>query len=159
VLFLLVGAVQVLLPQIWMPLGYVDGMMIAVGLLALRASFGGAVWIGAIGGLVQDGLGGGIVGLHAFAKTAVGAGLALLADFFAVRGELAEAVIVGAATAVEGVIVRSLLVFLGWPAAESTTVLLIRAGVTGVVCGLATVGIPGLINGWQRRRRRGLRWQ
>jgi len=158
-LFLLVGTVQTLLPQIWMPLGYLDGMMIAVGLVALRTSFAGAVWTGALGGLIQDSLAGGIIGLHAFAKTAVAAGLALLADSFAVRGQLAEAVIVATATAVEGMIVRALLLFLGWPGPESTVVLITRAGVTGLVCGLGTVGLPLLVASWQRRQQRGLRWR
>jgi len=159
VLFLLVGTVQTLLPQIWMPLGYIDGMMIAVGLVALRTSFAGAVWTGALGGLIQDSLAGGIIGLHAFAKTAVAAGLALLADSFAVRGQLAEALIVMIATAVEGIIVRALLLFLGWPGAESTGVLIARAGVTGLVCGLGTVGVPFIVSAWQRRRRRGPQWR
>jgi len=159
VLFLLVGTVQTLLPQIWMPLGYIDGMMIAVGLVALRTSFAGAVWTGALGGLIQDSLAGGIIGLHAFAKTAVAAGLALLADSFAVRGQLAEALIVTTATAVEGIIVRALLLFLGWPGAESTGVLIARAGVTGLLCGVGTVGGPLIVSAWQRRRRRGLQWR
>ncbi len=158
VLFLLIGTAQTLLPQLWLPLGYIDGMMIAVGLVALRTSFAGAVWTGALGGLIQDSLAGGIIGLHAFAKTAVAAGLAVLADSFAVRGQLAEAVIVATATAVEGVIVRGLLLFLGWPGAESTTALMTRAGVTGLVCGLATVGLPAIVASWKRRRRRGLQW-
>jgi len=159
-LLLLVGTVQTLLPQLWMPLGHIDGLMIAVGLVALRSSFAGAVWTGALGGLIQDSLAGGIIGLHAFAKTAVAAGLALLADSFAVRGQLAEAVIVATATAVEGVIVRGLLLFLGWPGAESTAVLITRAGVTGLVCGLGTVGLPFLMATWRRwRGRRGLQWR
>ncbi len=159
ILFLLVGTLQTLVPQIWMPLGYIDGMMIAVGLVALRTSFAGAVWTGALGGLIQDSLAGGIIGLHAFAKTAVAAGLALLADSFAVRGQLAEAVIVAAATAIEGMVVRALLLFLGWPGAETTGVLITRAGVTGLICGLGTVGVPLLMTIWQRRRRRGLQWR
>ncbi len=158
-LFLLVGTVQTLLPQIWMPLGYVDGMMIAVGLVALRTSFAGAVWAGALGGLIQDSLAGGIIGLHAFAKATVAAGLALLADGFAVRGQLAEAMIVAVATALEGVIVRALLLFLGWPGAESPGVLLMQAGVTGMICGLGSVGLPFLVASWNRRRRGGLRWR
>ena len=159
-LFLLVGTAQTLVWHVWMPLGYVDAMMIAVGLVALRSSFPGAVWAGALGGLIQDSLGGGIIGLHAFAKTSVAAGLALLADSFAVRGQLAEAVIIAIATALEGIIVRTLLLFLGWPGVESTGVLITRAGVTGLVCGLGTVGVPLLVTTWQRRRRRkGLQWR
>jgi rod shape-determining protein MreD len=156
---LFLGTAQTLLPQLWLPLGRIDLMMIAIGLMALRSSFAGAVWTGAIGGLIQDGLAGGIIGLHAFAKTAVAAALALLADFFAVRGQLAEAVIVGVATAAEAVLVRALLGFLGWPGPESTTGLLARAGVTGLACGIATVGVPFLLAVWRRRRRSsGLRW-
>lgn len=157
-LFLLVGTAQTLLPQVWAPFGYIDGMMIAVGLVALRTSFAGAVWTGALGGLIQDSLAGGILGLHAFAKTAVAAGLALLADSFAVRGQLAEAAIVAAATAIEGMIVRALLLFLGWPGVQSTGELIVRAGVSGTVCGLGTVGIPLLVASWKQRRR-GHRWR
>ena len=94
-----VGALQTLAHQVSATLGLVDAMMIAVGLVALRASFAGAVWTGAVGGLIQDALAGGIVGLHAFAKTLAAAALAVVGDFLAIRGQLAEATIVAAATA------------------------------------------------------------
>jgi len=159
VVLLAVGAAQTLLPLLWAPLGRIDAMMIAVGLVAMRSSFRGAVGAGALGGLIEDGLGGGIVGLHAFSKTAVAAGLALLADAFAVRGQLAEATVIAGATALEGIITRALLGFLGWPGAEPTLLLLGRAALTGAVCGAGTVGIPRLVASWQRRRRgSGLRW-
>jgi rod shape-determining protein MreD len=153
------GTVQTLLPQLWLPLGQIDLMMIAVGMLALRSSFPGAVWTAALGGLIQDGLAGGIIGLHAFAKTAVAGVLALISDTFAIRGRLARPMMMTIATACEAVIVRALLAFLGWPGAEPTAALLGRAGITGLVCGLGTVGIPVVVASWrQRRSSSGLRW-
>lgn len=155
---LLVGTLQTLLPNVWLTLGRIDFMMIAVGLLALRSRFRPAILIGALGGLLEDSLAGGIIGLHAFSKTAVAAGLAIIADFFAVRGQLAEAVIVGVATAAEAAIVSALLVFLAWPGTENLPEIAVRAGVTGLVCGVGTVGIPFAVASWKRRQRRGLRW-
>ena len=157
--FVAVGAAQTMLHQLWAPLGLVDGMMIAVGLIALRASFAGAVWAGAIGGLIQDSLAGGIVGLHAFAKTVAAAAMAVVGDFLAIRGQLAEAMIIAAAAALEATITRLLLLFLGWPASDGPLIILLRAGATGIVCGILTVGVPLLISNYQAwRRRPRLRW-
>ncbi len=148
-----------MLHQLWSPLGLVDGMMIAVGLIALRASFAGAVWAGAIGGLIQDSLAGGIVGLHAFAKTAAAAAMAVVGDVLAIRGQLAEATIVAAAAALEGTLTHLLLLFLGWPATDGLLMILVRAGATGIFCGILTVGVPVLISNYQAwRRRPRLRW-
>ncbi|NKB87534.1 MAG: rod shape-determining protein MreD [Acidobacteria bacterium] len=155
---LFVGTLQTLLPNYWLALGHIDFMMIAVGLLALRSHFRSAVLIGAVGGLLQDSLAGGIIGLHAFAKTAVAAGLAAIADLFAVRGQLAEALIVGVATALEAMIVRSLLAFLEWPGTDTLPQIATRAAITGLICGIGTVGIPLAMASWKRRRRGGLRW-
>lgn len=155
-----VGIVQTYLYRAWPPAGMVDGMMIAVALVALRVPFAGAVWTGAVGGLIEDALGGGILGLHAFTKTAVAAGISVLADVFAVRGQLMEALVVTAATALQAFIARALLLFLGWSVAETLVTGVIRAAVTGITCGLLTVGVPALIASWQRwRSRPRLKWR
>ena len=97
--------------------------------------------------------------LQHFAKTAVAGVLALISDTFAIRGRLARPMMMTIATACEAVIVRALLAFLGWPGAEPTAALLGRAGITGLVCGLGTVGIPVVVASWrQRRSSSGLRW-
>lgn len=153
-LLLGVGLVQTTLGQIAPPFGAVDGLMIAAGLLALRLPFQPAVMTGAFAGLVQDSLGGGIIGLHAFAKTAVMAVLASMGTVVVVRGQLAEAVVIGIATVAEGVIVRGMLIFLDWPTADTTAAIISRGLATGATCGIITILAPRAVVGWQRWRRR-----
>ncbi len=154
VLMLVVGAVQTTLTQMVPPLGLVDGLMVATGLLALRQTFAASVLIGALAGFVQDSLSGGIVGLHAFAKTVVAALITSLGNVIVVRGQLAEAIVIGAAAMIESMIVMSLLGFFAWPGVETFGTVAARGGATAMVCGVITVGSPRLVVGWHSRRRR-----
>lgn len=153
-LLLGLGAIQTTLTQAWAPLGLADLLMAAAGLLALRLDFNRAVLTGAAAGLVQDSLAGGLIGLHAFAKTAVNAVLSSLGQFFVVRGQLASSVVVGIAAVAEASIVRLLLAFLGWPGAEPGSWIVGRGAVTAVVCAAFLVGGPQVVMMVNRRRNR-----
>lgn len=153
-LLLVLGVVQITLGDLWWGFGFVDLLMIAAGLLALRMRFAPAILTGAAAGLVQDSLGGGLIGLHAFAKTAVNAGLASVGQFLVVRGEAASALMIGAAAVLEGAIVVALLSFLSWPGGGSPLSLLVRGAVTGLACGLYLLLAPRVVMGIKNRRRR-----
>jgi len=82
---LALGVVQIFLPQVWSGFGVVDWLLIYIVVEALRSSFQRSTLLGAGGGLIQDGLAGGILGLHAFAKTSVAALIAAFTALSALR--------------------------------------------------------------------------
>jgi len=150
------GLLQTFLPRVWSGLGSVDWLLIYVILQALQGSFRRSILLGAGAGLIQDGLAGGIIGLHAFAKTAVAAIIATFGSLLVVRGPLPEAVITGMATALEGLIVVAWQVLLGRPASLGPIDLFLRAAATGA----ATMMILYTGRRWQQRaliKRRGVR--
>ena len=154
VLIVLVGGLQVTLAQAWAPLGLVDGLMIVVGLLAFRLVYPAALTVAAFAGLVQDGLGGGILGVHAFSKTAVAAVLNSMGSVLVVRGQLAEAVVIGVAAVADGTIARMLLMFLDWTPQEPFSTVLLRGGGTGLIAAIYLLGRPWVVMKWQLWRRR-----
>jgi len=151
---LVIAVVQNTLTSLWQPLGLFDGLMILAGLLAFRLRFAPAVLGGAAAGLIQDSLAGGLIGLHAFAKTAVTSLLSSLGGVLMVRGQLAEALLIGGAAVLEAAVARLLLLFLGWPGAEPVTTVLARGVATGLLCGAFLLGWPWVVTKWQRRRQR-----
>lgn len=153
-LLLLLGVVQTAATALALPLGLLDPLMVATGLLALRLGYVPAVFTGAAAGLIQDGLAGGLIGLHAFAKTAVAAVISSLNRFLVVRGELASSLVVGAAAVAEGLIVRLLLLFLGWPGGEGAAWILGRGFGTMMLSAAFLIGVPRVVMGFRRRRRR-----
>ena len=131
-------------------------MLIYVVLQSLQGSFRRSILLGAGAGLIQDGLAGGIIGLHAFAKTAVAAVIAMFGSLLAVRGPLLEALITGVATALEGLIVIAWQVMLRRPVSLGPIDLLVRAVATGV----ATMVVLYIGRWWQQRgliKRHGVR--
>ena len=150
------GLLQIFLPQVWSGLGVVDWLLIYVVLQSLQGSFRRSILLGAGAGLIQDGLAGGIIGLHAFAKTAVAAVIAMFGSLLAVRGPLLEALITGVATALEGLIVIAWQVMLRRPVSLGPIDLLVRAVATGV----ATMVVLYIGRWWQQRgliKRHGVR--
>ncbi len=125
------GLLQVFLPQVWSPLGFVDWLLIAVVHQALGSGFHRSILRGAGAGLIQDGLSGGIVGLHAFSKTAVAAIVTSFGSFMLVRGPLYQGVVAGGATLGDGLIVAAWLAMLGRPQSLSPLELPLRAVATG----------------------------
>lgn len=153
-LLVVVGALQTVLTDTWMPLGLLDPLMVATGLLALRLPFVPAVFTGAAAGLVQDSLSGGLLGLHAFAKTAVAAALTSLGQFLVVRGELASAIVIGLGALAEGLIVKLLLLLLSWPGGEALPWTVGRAAGTAFLTAAFLLGLPRVVMSWKRWRQR-----
>lgn len=146
-LLLGLGLLQEFLPTVWRPLGGVDWLLIAVAHRALRSDFRRSVLLGAVAGLIQDGLSGGIVGLHGFAKTAVAAAISAFGSFIVFRGPLSEAGVTGLAAVLESVIVIGWLVMLGRPAHIATV------GVVGGALATAVATAVWLtLARWLRRR-------
>ncbi len=148
------GLLKIFLPQVWSGLGGVDWLLIYVVLQSLRGSFRQSILLGAGAGLIQDGLAGGIIGLHAFAKTSVAAVIATFGGLLVVRGPLLEAAITGVATVLEGLIVVGWQVLLGRPVSIGPVDLLVRTAATGA----ATMMILYTGRRWQQRaliKRRG----
>jgi rod shape-determining protein MreD len=146
-LLLGLAILQVFLPQVWSPLGAVDWLLIYIVHESLRGSFQRSILTGAGGGLLQDGLSGGIVGLHAFAKTAVAAVIASFGSFLVVRGPLLQALVTAAATFVEGLIVAFWQAMLGRPVSMGPLDILLRAVATGI----ATALLLAAARRWQQR--------
>ena len=148
------GLVQIFLPQVWSGFGVVDWLLIYVVSQSLRSSFQSSILLGAGGGLIQDGLAGGIIGLHAFAKTTVTALIATFGSLLVVRGPLPEAVVTGLAAALEGLIVVAWQVLLGRAVSLGPVDLVVRA----VATAFATMAILYAGRWWQQRalmKRRG----
>jgi rod shape-determining protein MreD len=141
------GLAQIFLPRVWSGLGAIDWLLIYVALYALRGRFRSSVLMGAGAGLIQDGLSGGIIGLHAFAKTSVAALIATFGGLLVVRGPLPEALVVGAAGILEGLIVVAWQAMLGRPVSLGLFDLLWRAVVTAG----ATLIILSAARRWQQR--------
>jgi rod shape-determining protein MreD len=147
VVLLALGLAQIFLPQVWSGLGVVDWLLIYVVLQSLRATFRDSVLMGAGAGLIQDGLSGGIIGLHAFAKTSVAALIATFGGLLVVRGPLPEALVAGAAGVLEGLIVVAWQAMLGRPVSLGLFDLLLRA----VAAALATLAILSAARRWKQR--------
>ncbi len=141
------GVVQVFLPQVWSGLGVIDWLLIYVVVQSLRSSFHGSILLGAGAGLIQDGLAGGILGLHAFAKTSVAGLIAAFGGFLVVRGPLPEAIVVGAATALEGLIVEAWQMMLGRPVSIDLFDVAIRAVATAI----AAFAALSALRRWEQR--------
>jgi len=146
-LLLGLALLQVFLPQVWSPLGAVDWLLIYIVHESLRSSFQRSILTGAGGGLLQDGLAGGIVGLHAFAKTAVAAVIASFGSFLVVRGPLLQALVTGVATLAEGLIVAFWQAMLGRPVSMGPLDIVLRALATGI----ATALLLAAARRWQQR--------
>ena len=109
------GLLQIFLPQIWSGFGRIDWLLMYVGLQSLRSSFRRSILLGAGAGLIQDGLAGGIIGLHAFAKTTIAAIIAMFSSLFVLRGPLLGAMTTGLAVIIEGLILMAWHLSLGQP--------------------------------------------
>ncbi len=130
--------------------------LVAVIYLALAFGPGAGLMAGTVGGLVQDALAGGIVGVGAFAKTLVGFVVGLLGAQFIVAQSLPRLVMFVCGTLMHELCYQALYAIveartfrMHWSAA------LIQAAVNGIIGVLAFAVVesgPGLV---QRRRARG----
>jgi len=149
-LLLALGLLQTFTPVLWLPLGHVDWLLIAVVYAALRGSFREAVILGAVAGLMQDGLSGELVGLHGFAKTSIAALIASFGSFLVVRGPLPESAVTAIASLLESSIVVAWLVLLGRSPQVTGLSITGRAIATAV----ATAAVLSAARWLQQRRKR-----
>lgn len=148
------GLLQVFLSQVWIGLGAIDWLVIYIALMSLRVSFQRSILLGAAGGLIQDALSSGIIGLHAFAKTCVAALIAGFGGLLVVRGPLPEAVLVATAATVEGLLVVAWQMMLERPVSLGPLDIAWRAALTAAA-GFAV--LTAAQRNEQRSRRRGYR--
>jgi rod shape-determining protein MreD len=134
----------------------VNLVLVAVIYIALAFGPASGLLVGTVGGLVQDALAGGIIGIGGFAKTLVGFVIGLLGAQFIVAQPLPRMVMFVSGTLVHEIcyhalysIVEARVFRVHWSAA------LIQAAVNGIV-GILAFAVaengPGLL---QRRRARG----
>jgi len=155
VLLLALGVLQTFTGEVWAPFGHIDWLLIAVVYMALRGSFREAVILGAVAGLMQDGLSREIVGLHGFAKTSIAALIASFGSFLVVRGPLPEAVVTGLASLLESSIVIAWLVLLG----RSTSVTGLSITGRAVATAVATAAVLSTARWLLLRRKRRSRFR
>ena len=151
-LVLALGVLQGTLSRVWVPLGYIDWLMIAVVYQAVQRPFRVSVAIGAFAGIIQDSLSGGLVGLHGFSKTAVAAVLASVGHVVIIRGPLAPAASAGIATIIEAGIVWWLLQFLGRSVSISLATITLTALATCFAAAAINILMTRFSWPWKRYR-------
>ena len=155
----LVGvSVSPLLPRI------VDPFLLVVVWYSMRTTPVGAELIGTATGLVQDGISGGLFGLHAFAGTLVGYGVALAAQRIVVGQQAARVLVFAAAAALQQLVLVVLLRSLVGANAPSPSLgSFIGKVLVTALLGAALIGMEARArsqwSSWQRRRSRTLRFR
>jgi len=137
-----------------------DLVLVGVVFAALQWGAVGGMLAGTVGGLLQDALSGGIVGVGGLAKTLVGFAAGGVGTQFVVAKPYARAGILAAATVVHRLIVLALVAIIDqrWPGVAWTAML----GETAVnaVCGYAafhiTEALPGAVARGRARSRSSL---
>lgn len=141
----------------------VDPFLVVVVWLGMRTSPVLAQIFGAGTGLVQDALSGGLFGLHAFANTLVGHGVALAAQRVVVGQQAVRVLIFGAASALQQATLAVLMIaMLDDPPLPHLGFAAGRVLVTAVL-GAILISIESRArsqwSSWQRRRSRQLRFR
>ena len=154
-LLLALAVLQSFTGEVWELFGHIDWLLIAVVYMALRSSFREAVILGALAGLMQDGLSREIVGLHGFAKTSIAALISSFGSFLVVRGPLPEAVVTGIASLLESSIVVAWLVLLG----RSTSVSGLSITGRAIATAVAAATVLSTARWLQQRRKRRTRFR
>lgn len=84
---------------------YMDAFLLVVVYFAAKQGLLTGILVGAVCGLVQDSFSSGIIGLHGFAKTAVGFSIGLLSTILVIENLLAQVFILGLATLLNGAVI------------------------------------------------------
>ncbi|HXT51382.1 MAG TPA: rod shape-determining protein MreD [Thermoanaerobaculia bacterium] len=142
----------------------VDPFLLVVVWYSMRTGPVGAELIGTATGLLQDGLSGGLFGLHAFAETVVGYGVALAAQRVVVGQQAARVLIFAAAAALQQLVLMGLLrAMVGAHAPLPSVGSVIGKIITSALLGAALISMESRArtqwSSWQRRRSRILRFR
>ena len=155
----LVGvSVWPLLPRV------VDPFLLVVVWYSMRTGPVGAELIGTATGLVQDGISGGLFGLHAFADTLVGYGVALAAQRIVVGQQAARVLVFACAAVLQQLVLAGLLrALVGGNAPLPSVGAFIGKVLMTALLGAALIGMESRArtqwSSWQRRRSRTLRFR
>lgn len=137
-----------------------DLVLVGVVYAALRWGPVSGMWAGSLGGLMQDALGGDLVGLGGLAKTVAGMGAGVIGAQFIVARPLARAGMVAGVTVIHRLLIVGLLAIVNqdW-SGVSWTAMLIETGLNAVAGLLAfqlTDMVPGAVRQTRDRRRSSL---
>jgi rod shape-determining protein MreD len=137
----------------------VDWFLIVVAAVARGGNFVQAVLTGAAAGFLEDALTQQMLGFNAFAKAAIGYGLALVALRVVLGGALAVAATLAFASLVNDALVALLAsLLMQAPVVLFSREALWRAAASGVTAGLLEAGAKfGWREWWEKRRLRRLR--
>ncbi len=155
----LVGvSVSPLLPRI------VDPFLLVVVWYSMRTGPVGAELIGTATGLLQDGLSGGLFGLHAFADTLVGYGVALAAQRIVVGQQAARVLVFACAAVLQQLVLIVLLrALVGGNAPMPSIGSFVGKVLVTALLGAALISMEARArtgwSSWQRRRARTLRFR
>ena len=142
----------------------VDPFLLVVVWYSMRTGPLGAELIGTATGLLQDGLSGGLFGLHAFADTVVGYAVALAAQRVVVGQQAARVLIFAASAALQQLVLVGLLrSMVGANAPLPSWGSIIGKVITTALLGAALISMESRArthwSSWQRRRSRMLRFR
>jgi rod shape-determining protein MreD len=133
-----------------------DLVLVAVAFVALKWGPGAGVVGGTIGGLTQDALAGGVIGVGGLAKTIVGFGVGVIGSQFIVARPAPRMVIVAGASIVHRLLVQAILsainlgwIGVSWPAMLTETGL---NALTALVLFQAVETVPALMRRGPSRR-------
>jgi len=136
-----------------------DWFLIAVAAVARQGNFVQAVLSGAAAGLLEDAMTHRMLGFNAFAKAAIGYGLALVSVRVILGGAVAAGATLAVASFVNDAIVAALASLLAQaPIVLGTRDALWRAATTGITAGMLEAAARfGWREWWEKRRLRRLR--
>ena len=136
-----------------------DWFLIAVAVVARQGNFVQAVLAGAAAGLVEDAMTQPMLGFNAFAKAAIGYGLALVSVRVILGGAVAAGATLAVASFANDAIVAALASLLAQaPIVLGTRDALWRAATTGITAGMLEAAARfGWREWWEKRRLRRLR--
>ena len=143
---------------------FLDPFLLVVVWYSLRTGPVAAELIGTATGLLQDGLSGGLFGLHAFADTVVGYGVALAAGRVVVGQQAARVLVFAVAAALQQLVLLGLLrTMVGTYAPLPSVGAVIGKVITTALLGAALISMESRArtqwSSWQRRRSRILRFR
>jgi len=132
----------------------VNLVLVAVVYVALSYGAMTGMLAGTIGGLAQDTLGGGIVGIGGMTKTLIGFAVGVLSAQFNLSATVPRLVMFVAATFVHEVVFQGLQAIVGRPFALKWSAVLVQALVNGLIGVLAFFIVEHGPGAMQRRRTR-----
>ncbi len=131
----------------------VDLVLVLVTLVAIANGPVGGLWVGTVGGLLQDALSGGVIGVGGLAKTVVGYGVGALAVHFNVSWPWHQALVVFLASLVHAAGFVGLYGLLSDERAMTSNSSVLSQAVANAVIGIGVALAARATPQWVMRRR------